>query len=100
MPLMNEESYSYESSSSSSWESHSSSGPGGRSSHSSEALSLSRTVNGHSESLTVTRDGNEVRVVRVEDGETKDDRVVYSGDDADGWLQNRMIEWRSEGYQG
>jgi hypothetical protein len=82
-----------------SWESHSTSIREDGHEHSTETIILSRTTNDQTEALTVTRDGDEVRVVSVHDGETKDDRIAYSGANAEAWLRERVAEWRADGYQ-
>jgi hypothetical protein len=60
---------------------------------------MSRTTDGHTDTLTVTRDGDEVRVVVERDGVTTEDRIAYAGADAGSWLSDRMIEWREDGYE-
>jgi hypothetical protein len=83
-----------------SWERHSTSIREGGYEHSTATITLSRTTNDRTDTLTVTRDGDEVRVLSIQDGETKDDRIAYSGADAEGWLRDRMVEWRADGFQG
>lgn len=54
--------------------------------------------NDDNETMTITRSGDEIRQVFTTDGVVTDDSIAYSGSDPDGWLRDRLVEYRADGW--